>query len=216
MRWMRCYKKAISSSVSLRLPPSPTGEGIFSFPHPRSVCSPLYQRNALYIIHPIGMVYHRGFALYIIRRRRYIIKASPCIDPPLRYDRSMHKAVIIQNPPQNGQFVNRPYKRYSTHEAVTFHNPTLEALLCLPLRGKGDRLRWMRCYKKANSSSVSLRLPPVSLRLGHRTALALLMQFTTVLPLRYPLEKAFSHFRTFDPSALYCRGDSRIARSVAV
>ena len=32
--------------------------------------------------------------------------------------------------------------------------------------------------------------PPVSLRLGHRTALALLMQFITVLPLRYPLEKA--------------------------
>ena len=29
--------------------------------------------------------------------------------------------------------------------------------------------------------------PPVSLRLGHRTALALLTQFTTVLPLRYPI-----------------------------
>jgi len=35
-----------------------------------------------------------------------------------------------------------------------------------------------------------LKVTPVSLRLGHRTALALLMQFTTVLPLRYPLEKA--------------------------
>ena len=31
----------------------------------------------------------------------------------------------------------------------------------------------------------------VSLQLGHRTALALLTQFTTVLPLRYPQEKAF-------------------------
>ena len=29
-----------------------------------------------------------------------------------------------------------------------------------------------------------------SLRLGHRTAFALSTQFTTVLPLRYPLEKA--------------------------
>ena len=102
----------------------PAGEGIFSFPHPCSVCSPLYQRNALYIIHPIGMVYHRGFALYII-------KASPCIDLPLRYDRSTHEAVIFQNPPQSGQFVNCPYKRYSTHEVITFHNPTLEALHCL-------------------------------------------------------------------------------------
>ena len=40
------------------------------------------------------------------------------------------------------------------------------------------------------TSSVTLRVPPVSLRLGHRTALALLTQFTTVLPLRYPVGKA--------------------------
>ena len=47
-----------------------------------------------------------------------------------------------------------------------------------------------------DTSSVSLRLPPVSLRLGHRTALALLMQFTTVLPLRYPLGKAIYKLRS--------------------
>ena len=39
----------------------------------------------------------------------------------------------------------------------------------------------------SSSTICSANSPPVSLRLGHRTALTLSTSFTTVLPLRYPI-----------------------------
>ena len=42
------------------------------------------------------------------------------------------------------------------------------------------------CESLRNTSSTVKDGPPVSLRLGHVLALALLMQFTTKTPLRYP------------------------------
>ena len=47
-----------------------------------------------------------------------------------------------------------------------------------------------RCKLQCNTSSTVKDGPPVSLRLGHVLALALLMQFTSKTPLRYPLGKA--------------------------
>jgi len=44
---------------------------------------------------------------------------------------------------------------------------------------------FLRGYNALHWLLPPLRGPPVSLRFGHRTALALLMQFTIVLPLRY-------------------------------
>ena len=46
-------------------------------------------------------------------------------------------------------------------------------------------------YVKDNTSSVTLRVPPFSLRLGHaRVLTALGLSFIPLAPLRYPQEKA--------------------------
>ena len=151
---MRCHGRTNSSSVSLRLPPSPAGEGFSS--------APSASRKLTVTVAPLC----KGSC----RKATEGLSSYDCsfYNPSVIFQGKCHLPLHkggFSLPAQNG-FLPLPLvypSEYGISDMLIRVCSGIardDALLAFPRGGRGTAKRWMRCHGRNNSSSVSLRLPP--------------------------------------------------------